>query len=441
MKRLYEAYAYGSKPINNCFWNRSVPLPKLPSLTGSLKVDVAVIGAGYTGLSAALLLAQDGVEVAVVDAETPFWGASGRNGGFCCLGGAKASEKTLITRFGEAGKTEFRRCEKAAVNFVADLIARHDIEADCHSKGETVLAHRPRDMTALRRQAADIKNDYGVEAHYISAAHLSAHGMTGPFHGAMTIPIGFALNPRKYANGLLGAAQSAGAKVFAHSPVTGLEKHQTFCLNTPQGQITAEKVIFATNGYSSDQLPDWMRGRYLPVQSSIIVTRPLTGEEQAAQGWTSPQMAFDSRELLHYFRLMPDGRFLFGMRGGIFATARANRAAARKIKADFRQMFPAWSDIDITDHWSGLVCLTRNLTPYIGPVPNLSGAFAGFAWHGNGIAMGSYAGAILADLLQNKASRHSYPAALKTIPNRFPAAPFRRHLLRPAYAGLALKDL
>jgi glycine/D-amino acid oxidase-like deaminating enzyme len=161
--------------------------------------------------------------------------------------------------------------------------------------GETVLAQRPRDMTALRRQAADIKNDYSVEARYISAVHLSAHGMTGPFHGTMTIPIDFALNPRKYANGLLGVAQSAGAKVFAHSPVTELEKHQTFCLNTPKGQITAEKVIFSTNGYSSDHLPDWMRGRYLPVQSSIIVTLPQTGEEQAAQGWTSPKMAFDSR--------------------------------------------------------------------------------------------------------------------------------------------------
>ena len=120
--------------------------------------------------------------------------------------------------------------------------------------GETALAHRPRDMTALRRQAADVKNDYGVEARYISAAHLSAHGLTRPFHGALTIPIGVALNPRKYANGLLGAAQSAGAKVLAHSPVTGLEKHQTFCLNPPQGQITAEKVTFATNGYSSDHI-------------------------------------------------------------------------------------------------------------------------------------------------------------------------------------------
>ena len=441
MKRLYEDYAYGPEPIKNCFWDRSVPLPQLPPLSGSRKVDVAVIGAGYTGLSAALHLAQDGAEVAVVDAETPFWGASGRNGGFCCLGGAKASDKRLVTRFGNAGKTAFRRSEKAAVTCVADLITRHGIKADCHSNGETVLAHRPQDMTALRRQAIDIKNNYGVEAHYISAPHLSAHGMTGPFHGAMTIPIGFALNPRKYANGLLCAAQSAGAKVFANSPVTKLQKNQAFSLNTPQGQITAEKVIFATNGYSSDHLPNWMRGRYLPVQSSIIVTRPLTASEQAAQGWTSLQMAFDSRELLHYFRLMPDGRFLFGMRGGIFATARANKAAARKIKADFRQMFPAWADVGITDHWSGLVCLTRNLTPYIGPVPGLSGAFAGFAWHGNGIAMGSYAGAILADLLQNKASRHPYPAALKTIPNRFPAAPFRRHLLHPAYVGLALKDL
>ena len=224
MKRLYEDYAYGPEPIKNCFWDRSVPLPQLPPLSGSRKVDVAVIGAGYTGLSAALHLAQDGAEVAVVDAETPFWGASGRNGGFCCLGGAKASDKTLVTRFGNAGKTAFRRSEKAAVTCVADLITRHGIKADCHSNGETVLAHRPQDMTALRRQAIDIKIDYGVEAHYISAPHLSAHGMTGPFHGAMTIPIGFALNPRKYANGLLCAAQSAGAKVFANSPVTKLQK-------------------------------------------------------------------------------------------------------------------------------------------------------------------------------------------------------------------------
>ena len=120
-------------------------------------------------------------------------------------------------------------------------------------------------MTALRRQAADVKNEYGVEARYINAVHLSAHGLTRPFHGTLTIPIGVALNPRKYANGLLGVAQSAGAKVFAHSPVTGLEKHQTFCLNPPQGQITAEKVTFSTNGSFLDHLPDWMRGRYLPV--------------------------------------------------------------------------------------------------------------------------------------------------------------------------------
>ena len=162
------------------------------------------------------------------------------------------------------------------------------------------------------------------------------------------------------------------------------------------------------------------------------MTLPQTGEEQAAQGWTCLEMAFDGRELLHYFPLMPEGRFLFGMRGTIFVTARANRSAARKIRADFCQMFPTLADIDITDHWSGLVFLTRKVTPYIGPMPNLSGAFAGFAWHGTRIAMGNYAGAILADLLQNKASQHSYPAALKTIPNHFPAALFRRHLLRPA---------
>ena len=105
-------------------------------------------------------------------------------------------------------------------------------------------------MTALRRQAADVKNEYGVEARYINAVHLSAHALTRPFHGTLTIPIGVALNPRKYANGLLGVAQSAGAKVLTHSPVTGLEKYQTFCLNPPQGQITAKKSPFPPTAIS-----------------------------------------------------------------------------------------------------------------------------------------------------------------------------------------------
>ena len=112
MKHLYEDYAYGPEPIKNCFWDRSVPLPQLPPLSGSRKVDVAVIGAGYTGLSAALHLAQDGAEVAVVDAETPFWGASGRNGGFCCLGAQKPVIKRLSPALAMRAKLPFGAARK-----------------------------------------------------------------------------------------------------------------------------------------------------------------------------------------------------------------------------------------------------------------------------------------------------------------------------------------
>ena len=133
--------------------------------------------------------------------------------------------------------------------------------------------------------------------------------MSGPFHGGLTIPLGFALNPRKYHAGLARAAQQAGATLHAHSPVTRLRPIAgRWQLDTAAGSVTADRVLLATNGYSSEDLPDWLAARYLPVQSSVIVTAPLTEAQRQAQGWTSRQMAYDTRQLLHYFRLLPDNR-------------------------------------------------------------------------------------------------------------------------------------
>ncbi|WP_371060945.1 NAD(P)/FAD-dependent oxidoreductase [Rhodosalinus sp. 5P4] len=441
MRRIVEPAAYGAAPVAECWWAATVETPHWPAPQGEIAADVAVIGGGFTGLSAALHLAEAGVDVALCEAEAPFWGASGRNGGFCCLGGSKLSDAALTRRFGAPGAQGWRDAQRASVDFTSGLIDRLDLDVDRHSEGETLLAHRPQDWERLQREAEEVEAGYGVTPRLVPAADLADAGMAGPFHGALTVPLGFALNPRKYAAGLARAAQAAGARLFAPAPVTSLRADGSgYVLGLPGARLRARRVILATNGYSSEDVPAWMRARYMPVASNVIVTRPLEGDELQAAGWTTAQMAYDTRHLLHYFRLMPDNRFLFGMRGGIYATPRETARLARTIRADFEAMFPAWRDVETPHLWSGLVCLTPTLLPYVGPVPEMPGVFAGFGYHGNGVAMGGYAGRILADLVQDRLPGAPYPEAMRRVPGRFPLGRFRRAALVPAYASFGWRD-
>ncbi|WP_150121345.1 NAD(P)/FAD-dependent oxidoreductase, partial [Sulfitobacter sp. HI0023] len=287
MKRIYSGFAYSAAPRANCWWDRTCDLPERPTLQGDLTCDVAVIGAGFTGLSAAMHLAKEGVSVAVLEAERVGWGASGRNGGFCCLGGGMLDNAGLEARFGAEGRRDWRATEAASVRFVQDLIRELGIDVDRHSEGETRLAHRPSDFEGMKREAEEIEADYDVTPRLIKAADLPKEGMNAGFHGGLTTPVGFALNPRKYLAGLAKAAEDAGARLFEGTPAHAIHDDRPgFSLDTPQGRVRAGRVIVATNGYSSEDLPDWLRGRYMPTQSSVIVTRPLTQVELDAQGWT-----------------------------------------------------------------------------------------------------------------------------------------------------------
>ncbi len=442
MKRIYEEHGYGDGPVADCYWDTTIARPpRGPALQGEVRAEIAVIGGGYTGLTAALHLARDaGADVAVLEANGIGWGASGRNGGFACIGGTKASDAVLTRRFGADGMADWHRAQIASAEHVSDFLERYSVEADAHSRGgEAVMAHRPKDFEGLREEAQALERGYGVKVDVIGPAELAGEGLAGPgFHGAIRFPLGFALNPLKYVLGLARAAREAGVRIFEGSPVVSVARENgEYRLITPGGVLIAKKLIIGTNGYSSDDVPDWMAGRYLPAQSAVLVTREMSDEEIAAQGWSSDLMAYDTRRLLHYFRLMPNRRFLFGMRGGTSASATALSQMKAKIRSNFETMFPAWAHVETPHYWSGFVCLSRDLTPYAGPIGDWPDAWAGFAYHGNGVALGSYTGKLLAGLATGQGG---VPALMAAPPEMFPFGRFRRMLLPMAYSWYGLID-
>ncbi|WP_269583404.1 NAD(P)/FAD-dependent oxidoreductase [Roseibium sp. Sym1] len=425
------------------FWEASVPPPKQDrQLIGNAMFEVAVIGAGFAGLSAALKLAQAGVSVCVLEAEHVGYGASGRNGGFCCLGGTKLDERQLIRKFGLEEARKFVAYQVAGINLVAQRLDSWGVGADRHSKGEIYLAHRPKDVAALREEAGFLKENFGIKARMLSREDLQAEGYGGPgFHGGMHMPYGFALNPMAYIQALADHVRRAGGKIFGKTPVTGLTRDgDRWNLETEHGFVRARKVVLAANGYANENVPRWLHGRTLPVMSSVQVTRPLSEAELSAQGWTSETMAADTRTLLHYFRLLPDRRFLFGTRGGIFESPSALAAMQKRARADFSTMFPAWAGIEPDYSWHGHVCLSRSLTPFVGEVPGLDGVYAAMGWHGSGIAMASISGEKVAGLITGKFRQQDLPAPLQRPFRKFPLPALRKLYLQGAYWWYGWRD-
>lgn len=441
MRRIFDDFAYGEGPRAGCWWDETCDVPRGHTLAGDTSADVAIIGGGYTGISAALRLAEAGVSVVLLEAERLGWGASGRNGGFCCLGGGIATDAELDKKYGKDQRLSFRSAEVSAVAHVDGMIADLGIDVDRHSIGETELAHRPKDMTELRHGVTRIVENYGVEPVLIEKRDLADNGYGGgPFFGGRTIPIGFGLNPRKYLSGLVTAAQKAGAILYGASEVRRMSREgERHVLSCGAFRVRADHVIVATNGYSAEDMPDWLAGRYMPAQSTVLVTRPLTEAGLQAQGWTTEQMSFDTRQLLHYFRLMPDRRFLFGMRGALLTGSNAEDTARRKLRTDFEKMFPAWADVQSSNSWSGFVSLARNKLPYIGQIPGLPSVWTAMCYHGNGVAMGSFAGTRVAELVLGL-DASDCPDILRNPLRRFPFGLSRRAVMAPLYAKLAIED-
>jgi glycine/D-amino acid oxidase-like deaminating enzyme len=434
MHHLYEPEAYDATQWPDSYWAASAPpLPNCPKLMGSAVADVAIIGAGYTGLNAGLELAEAfGADVMVLDAGQPGWGASGRNGGFACLGGAKLSDAQISRRFGTEAAAEFAAYQLAAIARVDDNLTRYGIDADKGPQGELFLAHSARAWARLQ------SGPKLPGARLLTPEALREMGNTAAgIHGAMHTPHGFPIHPLKYARGLTVAARAAGVRVMGDSRVVRAEPTSGgWALHTTDGILRAKRVLIATNGYTDERLPDWLHRRILPAFSSILVTEPIPLEVQVAQGWTNQTMAYDSRHLLHYFRLLSDGRLMFGARGGVSARPEAQARFAARTRAELNLLLPEFATIKTAHAWSGLVCLTPSGTPFLGAIPGTKGLFAALGWHGNGVAAASEGGRRIASTLM--AASDTIPVVMKSQPSRLPIP--RKLALRIGMIGARLLD-
>jgi glycine/D-amino acid oxidase-like deaminating enzyme len=444
--RLYPATAYDFlRPVDSHWEATAPPLARaLPPLRSGVSVDAAIIGAGYTGLHAACRLTRHhGMHVLVLEAAAPGWGASGRNAGFCCIGSAKLPYAVMLRRYGEAATREFFAAQLDAVAHVANFIATHAIDAERSGNGEFELAHRGWAMAALKAEHELLAAAFGFRTELLNNEQLGERGIAGPeFRGGLWSPVGFGLHPLRYLRALAGLAIDAGAVIHSQSAVTAWRQVRGgHVLSTAGGEVRAKRVLLATNAYSDEAVPRWIGGRLLPALSRMLITRPLTADERLAQGWTSFDLAYDTRSLLHYFRLLPDGRFLFGGRGGTDLSPAGLERALETLRARFERMFPVFAHAEIERSWSGLVCLAMRRVPYIGPIGRMAGGYAALAYHGNGVAFGSYAGRLIADVMAGvDGAARRIPRIAAGPLRRFPLPRLRPIYLKAAYSGLSLRD-
>ena len=428
-RMLYESHGHDTTLAPESYWRATCPPLECPLLDGDKGADVVVIGAGYAGLNAALELTERfGLDVAVLDAAHPGAGASGRNGGFCCLGGTKLSEPVIARLHGATGLAQWRDYERAAIERVRDNLGRYAIHAQTCEEGELLLAHSARAWARMRADGGDLRD----------VAQLAADGLaSNAYHGGRFTPTGFGLHPMAYAVGLARAAQAMGVRIWSGARVQRLYQNGgRWVCETTHGAVHAPRVLVATNGYTDDDLVPWLARRLVPVISNIMVTRPLTQQERATQGWTRTLMAYDARHMLHYFRLLPDHRFLWGARGGLsFAGASMAEFAAR-ARAEFETAFPAFANAETEFGWNGLVCMTTSGAPYIGPVPGAEGLWTALGWHGNGVAAASEGGRRVAHAMLGEEAQ--LPAMVRAAPPRLPIP--RKLALRAGMAMAALLD-
>ena len=347
---------------NEPYWWDAAPPTMLPRVSVPGKCDVAIVGAGYTGLSAALTLARAGRSVHVFDRMRPGEGASTRNGGIAS-GNLRPGYSELAQKFGTERADDILQESKIAREDLATFIAEEKIECDFALTGRFTGASTQADYERLAKDAEFIGKKLDIETFAVPRAEQHAALGTDFYHGGtVRMDVG-GLHPGKFHAGLLRRTLEAGATVHGETPVLGVKSQGSgWAVETDRGVVQAAHVLMGTNGYG-DKADPWLRRRMVPVRSRIIATAPLS-DNLMRQLMPKGYMLSETRKLHYYYRPSPDGRrILFGGRDGtIMGDPSWPTESLRQAMLD---IFPVLSDTDITHSWYGHVAMNRDMIPRI----------------------------------------------------------------------------
>ncbi|MFN3291948.1 MAG: NAD(P)/FAD-dependent oxidoreductase [Gemmobacter sp.] len=404
----------------------AVPAPDRPALQGETRADVCIVGAGYTGLSAALHLARAGLRVVVLEAHRAGWGASGRNGGQ--VGSGQRLDQDWIEARLPGDARALWDIAEAAKALVQRLGA--DMPGVDWRPGIAHALRTPAEVGAARVYAERLARDYGYDRiEPLDRAALAGLIGSDAYAGGELDHGAGHIHPLNFALGLAAAAEAAGAVIHEHAEVTRLDPGPPALLHTRSGTVRADHVILACNGYLGGLEPA-VAARVMPINNFIIATEPLGSRAPLAQ----PVAVADSRFVVNYWRQSPDGRLLFG--GGESYGYRFPDIVAT-VRKPMRLVYPQLADARVEYAWGGTLAITMTRMPcFLRVRPHVLSA-SGYSGHG--VALATMAGAILAEAVQGQAARFDVMARLPTP--RFPGGAALRHpVLVLAMTWYALRD-
>ncbi|MEL6477515.1 MAG: FAD-binding oxidoreductase [Pseudomonadota bacterium] len=403
--------------------------PDHPAVQGEIRADVCVIGGGYAGLSAALHLAERGVDVVLVEANRVGWGASGRNGGQLGVG-PRADIETYERAIGREDARKVWEISIAANRLVRDLIAQHGIACDLVDGALYPVAKRADEAEYLAEPAYLAKHYGHTTARALTREEMADRLGTAAYHGGIEDRMGGHLHPLRYALGLARAAEDAGARIFERSRVTSLGPGRA---SLAAGSVMADTVLLAMNGYI-DGLEPRVAARSLPINNFIAATEPMD-PARAARIIPGNECVADSFFVLNYYRKTRDHRLLWG--GGEGYGTRFPRDIGAVVRRAMLRIYPDLADLAFTHAWGGTLAITAPRFPLFQEVGK--GVLSVSGWSGSGIHMATMGGRIAADAISGDGSAW---AVLSRLP--VPAFPggkwFRAPLTTAALTWYALRD-
>lgn len=369
------------------------------------EVDVAVVGGGFTGLSAALALAKKGASVALLEAGIVGGCASGRNGGMCNNGFAQ-DYYGMVSRFGEQVAKKLYRSYDVAVDTVEAIIHEEGIDCDFHRSGKLKLAAKPAHYDKLARSQEMLARDTDPDTCMLSRQELAGEVGTDRYFGGLLFRKSAAMHMGKFVHGLASAAARHGATIHEGAPVLGLKRlnGHAHALTTPKGTLRARQVLLATGTSAVGPLA-YYRRRIVPVGAFLIVTEPLP-LELLDRLLPRRRNVVDTMNFVSYFRATPDNRLLFGGRARFAKPGASSDVKSGKIlRRSMLEVFPSLADTRIDYCWGGMVDMTADRLPRAG---EHDGLFYSMGYSGHGTQMATCMGKVMADVMDGNVSSNPW---------------------------------